>query len=177
MWRLYGMAVALSSPPSATNPHAFAGFCGLFDCGNGSVKSNRIIKTRRSAGSVTQITLDRARNAGIWAAVAQPRSALSPIMPTRKGLSILRRSESRWPNTSRRFLSIGSPSGLLNGCLQVAISSRQVLPETSVHEVETRQSGNQSQFIEGKRFSYRWTAWFFDNGEIPGRTLVEISPI
>src|SRR5258705_7321118 len=40
---------------ASNNSHAFAGFCGLFDCGKGLMKSNRIIKTRRSAGSVTQI--------------------------------------------------------------------------------------------------------------------------
>jgi hypothetical protein len=40
---------------ASNNSHAFAGFCGLFDCGKSLVKSNRIIKTRRGAGSVTQI--------------------------------------------------------------------------------------------------------------------------
>jgi len=39
----------------SNNAHASPGFCGLFDCGKSFVKSNRIIKARRSAGSVTQI--------------------------------------------------------------------------------------------------------------------------
>ena len=45
----------MKSTSLSNNSHTFAGFCGLFDCGKSLVKSNRIIKTRRSAGSVTQI--------------------------------------------------------------------------------------------------------------------------
>jgi hypothetical protein len=45
----------MKSTSLSNNSHAFGGFCGLFDCGKSLVKSNRIIKTRRSAGSVTQI--------------------------------------------------------------------------------------------------------------------------
>jgi predicted RNA polymerase sigma factor len=36
----------------SNNSHTLAGFCGLFDCGKSLVKSNRIIKTRRSARSL-----------------------------------------------------------------------------------------------------------------------------
>jgi hypothetical protein len=45
----------MKSTSLSNNSHAFAGVCGLLDCGKSLVKSNRIIKTRRSAGSVTQI--------------------------------------------------------------------------------------------------------------------------
>jgi hypothetical protein len=38
------------NPRLSNDWHAFGGFCGLFDCGKRLVKSNRIIKTRRSAG-------------------------------------------------------------------------------------------------------------------------------
>jgi hypothetical protein len=49
----------MESTSLSNNSHAFAGFCGLFDCGKSLVKGNRIIKTRRSAGSVTQILRHR----------------------------------------------------------------------------------------------------------------------
>src|SRR5271167_4704852 len=45
----------MKSTSLSNNSHALAGFCGLFDCGKSLVKSDRIIKTRRSAGSVAQI--------------------------------------------------------------------------------------------------------------------------
>jgi hypothetical protein len=45
----------MKSMTLSNNSLTFADFCGLFDCGKSPVKSNRIIKTRRSAGSVTHI--------------------------------------------------------------------------------------------------------------------------
>jgi hypothetical protein len=45
----------MKSTSRSNNPHTFVGFRGLFDRGKSIVKSNRIIKTRRTAGSVTQI--------------------------------------------------------------------------------------------------------------------------
>ena len=52
------------APLSFHNSYALAGFCGLFDCGKSLVKSDRIVKTRRSAGSVTQIMRHQPVNAG-----------------------------------------------------------------------------------------------------------------
>ena len=38
------------NPRLSNDSHALDGFCGLFDRGKSLVKSNRTIKTRRSAG-------------------------------------------------------------------------------------------------------------------------------